>query len=252
MEEQKQYHDELLEWCNHIYSYWSSMKPRVSNLFDLERLEEWEDSCLQLKEKLQTNLNVEFDDYLTAKSLYGQWEQLFKEPYAYQEAIVEREEETQLHQELLETNDYQEEIEVDSYNRFELEEVTQLHQELSETDDIRKDSEVDSDICLELERQTQLHGELLETNPVQEELELGTDTRRDLEKQLQYREDLLEWCNNIDSNWESRKPNFSKIFESLVEWEVSYRLLKEKLQADLKADFNDYQRLKAFMHDENS
>jgi hypothetical protein len=258
MEEQKQYHDDLLEWCNHIYSYWNSMKPRVSDRFDMERLDEWEESCLQLTEKLQTNLNVDFDDYLTAKGLYEQWEQLFQESYSYQEKMVdsenrlELEEETQFDEELLETDDIQEEIEVDSDNRLALEEETQFDEELLETDNIREEIEVDSEIRLELERQTQIHGELLETNVVHEEIGLETDTCRDLDEQLQYREDLLEWCNNIDSDWESRKPSFSKIFESLVEWEVSYRLLKEKLQADIKADFNDYQRLKAYMHNENS
>lgn len=30
MEEQKQYYEELLEWCNNIYSNWESMKLRFS------------------------------------------------------------------------------------------------------------------------------------------------------------------------------------------------------------------------------
>jgi len=39
------------------------------------------------------------------------------------------------------------------------------------------------------------------------------------------------------------KPRFSKLFdiESLEEWEGSCRQLKEKLQADIKADLEDYQ-----------
>ena len=87
MEEQKQYRDDLLEWCNTIYSNRESMKPKVTRLYDMESLEEWEGSCRQLKEKLQSDLDVDFDDYLNAKSLYDQWEQLFKETNAYQEEI---------------------------------------------------------------------------------------------------------------------------------------------------------------------
>ncbi|MGF6953367.1 uncharacterized protein (UPF0262 family) [Neobacillus sp. B4I6] len=194
MEEQKQYRDDLLEWCNTIYSNWESMKPKVTKLFDMERLEEWEGSCRQLKEKLQADLNVDFDDYLTAKSLYEQWEQLFKE-----------------------TNAYQEEIEVDSDQRLEWEEEQPFHEGL------------------------------MERAAFQEEIEVETDKGLDLEEELQYREELLEWCNTIYSNWESMKPRFSKLFDikSLEEWEASCRNLKEKLQEDLKADFDDYQTAKS-------
>jgi hypothetical protein len=87
MEEQKQYRDDLLEWCNTIYSNWESMKPKVTRLYDLESLEEWEGSCRQLKEKLQEGLKADFNDYQTAKSLYEQWEQLFKESLPYKEEI---------------------------------------------------------------------------------------------------------------------------------------------------------------------
>lgn len=87
MEEQKQYRDDLLEWCNTIYSNWESMKPRFSKLFDIKSLEEWEESCRNLKEKLQEDLKADFDDYQTAKGLYEQWEQLFKESNANKEAI---------------------------------------------------------------------------------------------------------------------------------------------------------------------
>ena len=87
LEEQPQYREDLLEWCNNIYSNWESMKPRFSQLFNMESLEEWEGSCRHLKEKLQTDLKADFDDYQTAKSLYEQWEQLFKESYAYKEEI---------------------------------------------------------------------------------------------------------------------------------------------------------------------
>jgi uncharacterized protein YlaN (UPF0358 family) len=259
MEEQKQYHDELLEWCNHIFSYCNSMKPRVSNHLDMERLEEWEGSCLQLKEKLQTDLNADYDDYLTAKSLYEEWEQLFRESNAFQEEIkvdfdnrLELEEQSRFHEELLETNAYQEEIEIDSDNRLELEEQSRFHEESLKTNAYQEETEVDSDNRLELEEQTQIHEESLETNTVQAEIEVETDKCIDLDEQLQYREELLERCNNIYSNWERRKPSFSEIFENLVEWEVSYRLLKEKLQADIKADFNDYQQLKTYMNNGNS
>ncbi len=223
MEEQKQYRDDLLEWCNNIYSNWESMKPRFSQLFDMESLEEWEGSCRQLKEKLQADLSVE-DDYQTAKSLYEQWEQLFKE-----------------------SNAYQEEIEVDSDKRLELEEQLQFDEELLETNVYQEEIEVDSDKCLELEEQQQYHEELMETDAYQEEIEVETDKCMGLEEQPQYREDLLEWCNNIYSNWESMKPRFSQLFnmESLEEWEGSCRHLKEKLQTDIKADFDDYQTAKS-------
>jgi hypothetical protein len=194
MEEQKQYRDDLLEWCNNIYFNWESIKPKFSQIFDMESLEEWEGTCRQLKEKLQADLSVDLDDYQTAKSLYEQWEQLFKESNAYQEEIG-----------------------------------------------------VDSDKRLELEEQQQFHEELMETDAYQEEIEVETDKCMDLEEQLQYREDLLEWCNNIYSNWESIKPRFSQLFdmESLEEWEGTCCHLKEKLQTDLKADFDDYQTAKS-------
>jgi hypothetical protein len=87
MEEQKQYCDDLLEWCDNIHSNWNNMKPTFLKLVDRENLEEWEGSCRQLKEKLQADLKADFDDYKTAKSLYKQWEQLFRESSAYQEEI---------------------------------------------------------------------------------------------------------------------------------------------------------------------
>ncbi|MCM2532279.1 hypothetical protein NDK43_07610 [Neobacillus pocheonensis] len=42
IEEQQQYREDLLEWCNNIYYHWESMKPRSSNLFDIKSIEEWE------------------------------------------------------------------------------------------------------------------------------------------------------------------------------------------------------------------
>lgn len=89
------------------------------------------------------------------------------------------------------------------------------------------------------------------TNAIQEVFEVETAKGLELAEQLYYREDLLERCNNIYSNWESMKPSFSKLFESLVEWEVSYRHFKEKLQADIKADLDDYQKAKSLLDSEN-
>ncbi|MCM3169488.1 hypothetical protein [Peribacillus frigoritolerans] len=85
IEEQKQYREDLLEWSNHIYFHWESMKPRFSKLFDIESLEEWEESCRELKVKLQEDSKVDFDDYQTAKSLYEKWELLHEESQGFQE-----------------------------------------------------------------------------------------------------------------------------------------------------------------------
>ena len=254
MEEQKQYREDLLEWCNNINSNWESMKPRFSKLFNMEILEEWEGSCRHLKEKLQTDRNVDFDDYLTAKSLYEQWEQLFKESDAYQEELevdsdefLEWEGPTQYQEELLESDAYQEELEVDSDELLEWKGPTQYQEELLESNAYQEEMEGYSDERLEWEEQTQFQEELLVTDDFQEEIEIETDKSMDLEEQQRYREELLEWCNNIYSNWESMKPRFSKLFDlkSLEEWEESCRQLKEKLQEGLKADFNDYQTAKS-------
>ncbi|MFC0274803.1 hypothetical protein ACFFIX_26180 [Metabacillus herbersteinensis] len=83
--EQKQYREDLLQWCDNIYLHWESIKPRFSKLFDIKSLEEWEESYRELTGKLQTDLKVDFDDYQTAKSLYKQWELLDREATAYQE-----------------------------------------------------------------------------------------------------------------------------------------------------------------------
>jgi hypothetical protein len=86
IENQKQYREDLLEWCNNIYFHWKSIQSRFSKLFDLKSLEEWEESCRELKKKLlQEDLKVEFADYLTAKSLYEQWELLHEESQGYRE-----------------------------------------------------------------------------------------------------------------------------------------------------------------------
>jgi CRISPR/Cas system CMR subunit Cmr4 (Cas7 group RAMP superfamily) len=254
MEEQKQYHDELLEWCNIMYYHCNRMKPMVSNLLEMEQLEEWEGSCRQLKDKLQADLNVDFDDYLTAKSLYEQWEQLRIETNAYQEVDsdhrLELEEQTPIQEELFETDTDYEENEVDLNQRLELEEQIPIQEELVETDANQEVLEIDSNIRLELEEQTQIQGELVETDAFPEETEKYTGV--EVEEQLQYREALLERFNNMDDHWESMRPSFSKLFESLVDWEVSYRHLKDKLQADLKAHLDDYQTVTDLMNSENS
>ena len=40
IEDQKQYREDLLEWCNNIYFYWESIKPSFSKLFDFKSLKE--------------------------------------------------------------------------------------------------------------------------------------------------------------------------------------------------------------------
>jgi hypothetical protein len=83
--EQKEYREELLEWCNDIYISWESMKPRFSKCFDEKSLEEWEESCRNLLNKLQTNDEVNLEDYDEATRLYDQWELLYKELNSDQE-----------------------------------------------------------------------------------------------------------------------------------------------------------------------
>ncbi|WP_099361603.1 hypothetical protein [Fredinandcohnia onubensis] len=85
--EEKQYHEELMEWCNNIYFHWQRMKPRFLKLFDLKSLEEWEESCLGLKEKLQTDRIADIDEYQTAQKLFEQWEILYRESINDQKEI---------------------------------------------------------------------------------------------------------------------------------------------------------------------
>ena len=63
------------------------MKPRFSRLFDLKSLEEWEELCCRLKDKLQADLKVDSVDFQTAESLYKQWELLYREAHAYREKV---------------------------------------------------------------------------------------------------------------------------------------------------------------------
>ncbi|MDR7077292.1 hypothetical protein J2Y03_002316 [Neobacillus niacini] len=77
--------EDLLEWCNILYSNWNRTKPKLTNLVDNESLEGWEGMCSRLKEKLQEDLSLEYEDYETANTLYEQWENLLEESYSYQE-----------------------------------------------------------------------------------------------------------------------------------------------------------------------
>ncbi|WHY03249.1 hypothetical protein [Neobacillus sp. DY30] len=85
MEELNQYREELLQWCNTLYSSWNITKPMLSNLVDNDILEGWEGMCTRLKEKLQEDLPLENEDYETATALYEQWEKLLEDSYSYQE-----------------------------------------------------------------------------------------------------------------------------------------------------------------------
>lgn len=157
MEYRKQYRDELLEWCNNFNSYCNSLKPKVSSRLDTESLEEWEGACRQLQEKLQADENVEFEDYLTAKGLYEQWEQVFKGTDFDSDHRLEIEEQTQIHEELLESAASQEELEIVSDYRLALEE----HAPRLGTDASQEELEIDADHRLELDVQPQIENELL-------------------------------------------------------------------------------------------
>ncbi|WP_045516101.1 hypothetical protein [Neobacillus niacini] len=87
MEELNQYREDLLEWCNILYSNWNRTKPMLSNFVDNESLEGWEGMCSRLKEKLEEDLSLDYEDYETANSLYEQWEMLLEESYSYPEKI---------------------------------------------------------------------------------------------------------------------------------------------------------------------
>jgi hypothetical protein len=76
---QNEYREDLLNWCNNIYLNWENMKPRFTKLFDTRSLNEWEETCRNFKNKLETNVEVSMQDYHEATSLYEQWEILFIE-----------------------------------------------------------------------------------------------------------------------------------------------------------------------------
>jgi hypothetical protein len=89
--EQNEYRADLLNWCNNIHQHWENMKPRFTKLFDLKSLDEWEKSCRNLKQKLETNVEVNLEDYHDATSLYEQWEILCTESNCIQEKVESEE-----------------------------------------------------------------------------------------------------------------------------------------------------------------
>lgn len=65
---------------------WERLKPRFSKLFDLKSLEDWENSCLYLREGLEKDLNLDsMEAFQTAINLYNQWEVLYREFDAHPE-----------------------------------------------------------------------------------------------------------------------------------------------------------------------
>ena len=88
LEELDQYRENLLEWCNNLYSNWNKSKHRFSNLVDNEMLEIWEGMYSELKERLQEDLPLDYEDYETANTLYEQWKNLLDESFSNQEEIV--------------------------------------------------------------------------------------------------------------------------------------------------------------------
>jgi hypothetical protein len=139
MIEQKHYRDDLLEWCYAVESNWDSMKPRFSKLFDLEIIKEWEESCRQLKVKLREDINADIEDHETAKNIYEQWEQLYRESIAYPEEIeidsenhVEMDGQIQIDEDYLEANAHCDEMESESEQFIELEELKQYRENLLE------------------------------------------------------------------------------------------------------------------------
>lgn len=133
MNEQKHYRDDLLEWCYAVEENWDSMKPRFLKLYTIEIIQEWEESCRQLKTKLWNEKNAEIEDYETAKNLYEQWELLYRESIAYPEELeddsenhVEMDEQIQIDEDYLQPNAEREEEYID------LEELNQYRENLLE------------------------------------------------------------------------------------------------------------------------
>lgn len=89
---EEQYQEYLLQWCTDMFDQWEQMKAGFSKRFDLSSLEEWEDTCLKLKQKLQAEA-VESDDFLTAKNLFEQWEVFLREAFPDQRDMEFEEEE---------------------------------------------------------------------------------------------------------------------------------------------------------------
>lgn len=117
MNERKEYRDDLLEWCETAQLNWESMKSRFSKQFDLESLKEWEESCRELKVKLEENINVDFEEYEKAKRLYEQFELLYRESYAVQkEDDAESRLEMEIENEVEESNSFNLEVESGEYD----------------------------------------------------------------------------------------------------------------------------------------
>jgi hypothetical protein len=87
LEELNQYRENLLEWCNNLYTNWNKSIHRFSNLVDTETLEIWEGMYSELKERLQEELPLEYEDYETANTLYEQWKNLLDESYSNQKEV---------------------------------------------------------------------------------------------------------------------------------------------------------------------
>lgn len=139
MIEQKQYRDDLLEWCHLAELNWERLKPRFSKLFDLESLKEWEETCSQLIAKLQEETGVDLEDYKTAISLHEQFEQLNREANGYQEEPVfevedrlEMEAQNQKEAEGVETVIFQEDSELESVSNLDSEQRNQYRVDLLE------------------------------------------------------------------------------------------------------------------------
>jgi hypothetical protein len=137
MTEPKQYRDDLLEWCQVAELNWGSMKTRYLKLCDHESLKEWEDSCRQLKAKLQEGIQADHDDYETAKRLYDQLVMFYPE-----------------------SNEYKDETEVNIDNRLEWEE--QIHEEGLETDALQEESELEPERNIDIVEREQYREEVLE------------------------------------------------------------------------------------------
>jgi hypothetical protein len=86
-EEQKQYLESLLEWCNDTYSEWVSAKSRYSKQFDLRSVEEWEESYHELKEKIQADLKENFDHFQKAKDLHDRLNIFYTESQGIQKEV---------------------------------------------------------------------------------------------------------------------------------------------------------------------
>ncbi|MEH7492845.1 hypothetical protein [Neobacillus niacini] len=88
LEEVNQYRENMLEWCNNLYTNWNKSKPRLSELVDNEILEIWEGMYSELTERLQEDLPVDYEVYETANTLYEQWKNLLDESYSKEEIEV--------------------------------------------------------------------------------------------------------------------------------------------------------------------